>query len=83
MVTANTAVDKEVVYTSLDTHDVFNPDGGKYETTDNLGDDLGGFSSIDDLEDFLRTFEAGSEDEATVSTQGEGDVAGEPLSTVH
>lgn len=45
-------------------------------------DELGGFASIDELEDFLRNFSEGSETEASLATQGEADVGGTPVSGV-
>lgn len=92
MVNQNMAVDKELVHGIPHTID-FDIDADFANSAglvnDELradvfgGEDLGGFSSIEDLEDFLRTFEAGSEDEASLATQGDDDVGGEPLTTVH
>lgn len=45
--------------------------------------ELGAFVSPDELEEFLRTFDGGEGDEATLQTQGEDDVGGEPTTTVH
>lgn len=58
-------------------------DGLDNATANALHDDLGGFANIDDLEDFLRGFEASDEDEASFATQGDSDVGGDPIDTVH
>lgn len=53
------------------------------DTLRDLLNDHGAFASGDELDEFLRTFDEGQEDEAHLQVQGEGDIGGEPLSTVH
>lgn len=48
-----------------------------------ISDNLGAFVSNDELEEFLRNFSEGTDEEAELQTQGEADVGGEPTSTVH
>lgn len=72
MVHQDMAVDQELVHNDIDS-----------DTANALHDDLGGFANIDDLEDFLRNFSDGEEDTATLETQGNDDIGGEPVTTVH
>lgn len=79
MYTNNLAVDENVNVTTygagVDGFDVDDDHGGTVPY-----DELGTFESIDDLEEFLAKFEASTDDEAEVLTQGDADVGGTPTS---
>lgn len=55
---------------------------GDHNAYDNPSD-LGAFVSTDELEEFLRNFDGGEAEEASLQTQGDADVGGEPITTVH
>lgn len=54
-----------------------------FNDTADSSDDLHGFASAEDLEDFLRNFSEGDAEEASCETQGNADVGGEPITTIH
>lgn len=89
MVNQNMAADQELVHDDSAFEAEFAKHGLDTELHDDLradvfgGEDLGGFESLDDLNDFLAKFDTGTDEEAMVQTQGDADIGGEPLTTVH